>query len=794
MLIILKDRTIHILKATLLALLLMMPLGVVCAAGNEETDTTKWYNKTYDLDGVTVKGRKSRYSRKNNPAVELMKKVVAAKKRNRLEERDFYRFDRYQKITLAANELTIGDIQDGMMSRIPGVLNQIEACPMNNKLILPIMVSETASEKIYRKSPKRERTIVKGERSSGITDMFSSGEVMTAAMRDFFSDVDIYEDNIRLFQNRFTSPVSDAAINFYRFYITDTLEVAGDSCIQLRFFPNNRRDFGFMGEIYIIKDSSYQVKRCALKLPNISSVNFVEGLFIMQEFSKLSDGSWQLTTDDMLVELKLFDFLNKAVVMRTTRLSGHDFSPIDEHRFTEGNDYDQRRAARKRDEDFWKDHRQVEMSKGEARMDDFIAEVENDKVMKFFKPILRIFIENHIETSAMKGESKFDIGPVNTFISSNEEDGWRARLGGKTTANLHPQLFANGYWAYGFGSKNHYYKAEATYSFNKKDYLPNEFPRRNITFMSTNDVGTPMDKFMTSDKDNVFTSLKWAEAENMTFYNRQKLTFEREEKWNFRTTLTLTAEKTSAAGEMVFLKMDGRKTHLRTTEARIELRWAPGEDFVDTRSHRRQINHDAPIFTLSHTTGFDGVLGGQYKYNHTEFSFFKRVWFNRWGHIDVNAGAGAQWNQVPFPLLCMPAANLSYILQRGTFNLVNNMEFLNDRYASLSVEWNLNGKIFNRIPLFNRLKWREYIGVKTLWGTLSDKNNPLLAANQGSDILMQFPTGSHVMDKDEPYVEVMFGVHNVFRFFHIEYVRRLNYLNLPTAHEHGIRLMFDAQF
>ncbi len=795
-------------KVLFLLLLLLMPVCQLSAENmcGQPADTTKWYDKTYDLRGVTVKGSSSKYSRKNNPAVELMKKVIAAKKRTRLEERDHYSLDRYQKITLAVNELTLDDLKDGIVSQIPGAMRQVEICPLNNKLILPIMVSESVSEKIWCKSPKREREIVKGERSSGITDMFSSGKVMTAAMRDFFTDVDIYDDNIRLFQNIFTSPVSDAAIRFYRFYITDTLSVAGDSCIHLRFFPNNRRDFGFAGEIDILKDSSYQVKRCVLSLPNITSVNFVKALSVVQEFSRVADGSWQLTTDDMLVELSLFDFLNKAVVIRSTRLSGHDFSPVADERFTESTDYDQRRAANNRDETFWHDNRALSLSRGEENMDEFIETIEENPKYKVMRVFLRIMMENHIETSAEKNKSKFDIGPFGSFVSKNTEDGFRARFGGRTTANLHKQLFLNGYYAYGFGSKNHYYKAEATFSFNKKDYLPNEFPRRNITFTSENDVGTPVDKFITQDKDNVFTSFKWASTENMNFYNRQKLTFEREEKWNWRTTLSLTTEKTSAAGEMVFAKLNtlhhpspntyhpSPTTHLRTTEARLSLRWAPGEKFVDTRMRRRQINHDAPILTLSHAVGFKGVLGGEYNYNHTEFTAYKRFWLNRWGHIDFHLAAGAQWNQVPFPLLTMPAANLSYILEPGTFNLINNMEFLNDRYASLSAEWNLNGKIFNRIPLLNKLKWREYIGVKTLWGTLTDKNNPTLAANQNSDILMHFPDGSHIMDRKRPYVEVLFGIHNVFRFFHIEYVRRLNYLDLPTAHKHGIRIEFDAQF
>lgn len=753
-------------------------------------DTTKWYNKTYEIKGVTIKAKRSRYNRKDNPSVDLMRRVIAEKKRTRLSERDYYRYDRYQKLTFAANGITIDDLQEGVVRNIPDVINQVEACPYNNKLILPLSVSETVSEKIYSKKPKREREIIRGERASGVDQLFRSSETFSIAMRDYFTDVDIYDDDIRLFQNRLTSPIADAAIAFYRFYITDTIAVAGDSCIHLRFMPNNQRDFGFSGDIYIVKDSSYQVKRCQLVLPRNSTINFVEGLVVNQEFTKASDGEWLLTTDDMLVELSLFDFMNKAVVIRNTRLSGHDFSPIDDKEFDVDSEYDMRRKAKQQDEDFWRANRQMDLTRSEERMDEFVGNIEKGERFKYIKLIVRTFIENHIETSTKKNGSKFDIGPVNTFVTHNSIDGLRLRMGGQTTANLNPHLFVNGYYAHGFNSHNDYYKAEVTYSFNKKDYLPKEFPMRNITFTSTNDIGTPMDKFMTSDKDNIFTSFKWASTDKMLHYNRQQLRFDREEKSNWRTSLVLTAEKNTACGDMVF----ANDAPIRTTEARVELRFAPGEKFVDRRNKRLSVNKEAPIFTLSHAVGFDGVLGGEYNYHHTEFTVFKRVWIVRWGHLDLNLAAGAQWEQVPFPLLCLPKANLSYILQPATFNLINNMEFLNDRYVSFSAEWDLNGKVFNRIPLLNKLNWREYIGVKTLWGTLTDKNNPSLPANSGSDILMPFPSGSFIMDKDTPYVELLFGVHNVFRFFHIEYVRRLNYLDLPTANKHGVRMKFSVQF
>ena len=234
--------------------------------------------------------------------------------------------------------------------------------------------------------------------------------------------------------------------------------------------------------------------------------------------------------------------------------------------------------------------------------------------------------------------------------------------------------------------------------------------------------------------------------------------------------------------------------NFRTTELRAELRFAPGETFINTKQRRLKINLDAPVFTVSHTLGIKNLLGGDYSYNYTEASIYKRFWMKSWGKIDCYVRGGIQWEKVPFPLLCMPATNLSYIIQDQTFQMINNMEFLNDRFASAEVSWDLNGKIFNRIPLIKKLKWREYIGVKCLWGELSDKNNPYLAQNAGSPLLMAFPSTSFIMDPKTPYVEICAGVHNIFKLLHVEYVRRLNYLDLPTAQRDGVRFMVRMTF
>ncbi len=763
------------------------------------------------LKEVTIKTKKGRYSRKNNPAVELMKKVIAAKKQTDLSNRDFYQYNKYQKITLAFNDVNTDTLKTSRFKKWPWLKDHIEKSPYNGKMILPISVDETVTQRVYRKDPRSEKDIITGQNSTGINELFQTGDILTVAIKDVFTDVNIYDDQIRLLQYPFTSPIGKDAIAFYRFYIEDTLYVDKDWCFHLHFLPNNQQDFGFRGDIYILADSSFQVKRCDLTLPKQTGVNFVQDMKIIQEFNKLPDSTWVLTRDDMVAELSMAKFMSGIIVARTTRLSDYAFDELPKQLFKGKTRQVKEASAMMRGEEFWQKYRQVELSKTENNMDGFVSNIQNIKGFKYIIFGAKALIENFVETGK---PSKIDLGPMNTIITRNSVDGWRARISGQTTANLNKHWFFSGYYAHGFNSKREYYKADIIYSFNKKDYLPREFPKRTLSLMSTYDVMSPSDKFMRTDKDNMFTAFKWARVDKMMFYNRQQLSFEYEEEWGLKTTLSLKTEENEACDQLFFtpLSMQPAGTsespdrpgshispnppskNIRTTELHAELRFAPGETYINTKQRRLKINLDVPVFTLGHTVGVKGFLGGDYNYNYTEASIYKRFWMNSWGKIDIYIQGGIQWNKVPFLMLCMPATNLSYILQDQTFSLINNMEFLNDRFASANIGWDFNGKIFNRIPLLKKLKWREFIGFRCLWGSLSDKNNPYLAQNAGDPILMSFPEGSHIMDSKEPYMEMSFGIHNILKILHVEYIRRLNYNSLPTANKHGVRFMVRMTF
>ena len=753
------------------------------------------------LDEVVVKPKREKYSRKNNPAVELMKKVIAHKKNNKLSENDYYQYNKYQKITMSLNDVTPEMLEKGMYKKMPFLKDQIELCEETNKFILPISVDETASQKIYRKHPKSEKTIIKGMSSTGVNELFATGDMLSTVLKDVFTDVNIYDNDIRLLQYPFISPISSSdAISFYKFYIMDTTFVDKDKCFHLTFVPNNSQDFGFTGHLYVLADSSYTVKKCTMNLPKKSGVNFVDNMDIIQEFEQLPNGEWVLKTDDMIVEMTLMKIMQGFQIRRTTRYSDYAFDELPQQLSKRRGAENKEADAMMGGDDFWNQYRPVPLTQTESSMDMLVKRLEQMPGFKYVIFVLKAFIENFVETGTKEHPSKVDIGPVNTMISNNYIDGLRLRMSAQTTANLNPHLFFKGYYAYGFKDHRSKYMGEVEYSFNKKEYLPREFPKNSITFSYQYDVMSPTDKFLKTDKDNVFVSFKTSTVDQMSYVRNIALKYENETQFGLKTTVEVKHSTDEPTGGLAYITNDDQKTlvpEIQTMEASLAFRYAPGETFVNTKQRRIPVSFDAPVFTLSHTAGFKGVLGGEYNYNLTEIGLYKRFWFSSWGKIDMFVKGGAQWNKVPFPLLIMPAANLSYILQRETFNLINNMEFLNDRYASLDVSWDLNGKIFNRIPLLKKLKWREAIGFKMLYGHLTDKNNPM--KHPGDSELFLFPTRdgrptSFVMDPKTPYMECSVGIHNIFKILHIDYVRRLNYLDHPDANKWGVRFMVMMTF
>ena len=768
------------------------------------------------IKGVSIKGKRKKYDRKNNPAVELMRKVIAAKKHSDLRRHDYFSYQKYEKRTFALNEFTEKVFDDEHFKKLPFLKERVETCPETGKLILPISVDETFSKRIFKKDGNIDKTIVEGRNSTGLNEFFNTGDIATTMIEDVFTDVDIYDNNIHVLQSEFVSPLSSSSgISFYRYFIADTLDVDGIRCIEVTFTPNNSQDFGFNGSLYIMADSTYRVHKATLNLPHNNAVNFVSDMYVSQEFETLPTGEQVIVNDNMIVQISVIGSLTKFHIKRDTYYSNYSLEEIPEKEFKFLGKERLLADAMMKDNKYWNSVRPEPLTEKESTMDDFLKKMESTKGFKFVLFVAKAFIENFVETSTDREKpSKVDIGPINTIFSQNFVDGFRLRMSAQTTANLNPHLFAKGYVAYGF--KDHKWKGmgELTYSFNKKAYLPREFPVNNLTVTYQYDDASPSDIFMPTDKDNVFTSFRWTKVNHMNYVQKLRVLYEREWENGLRLTAQVKKESNEATAALFYQPLDGTGTpspdknlHINKFEmadVMIGLRFQPGATYINTKQRRIATNNDSPIFELNHTIGLKNVLGNDYTYNYTEAKVYKRLYLSSWGKIDTYVKGGIQWNKVPFPLLIMPAANLSYIKERETFSLIDNMEFMNDRFVSIMSGWDMNGKILNRIPLIRKLKWREYIGFNMLWGTLTDKNNPFLAKNAGDSRLFYFPGEfrkdgtfkyqSRVMDKNKPYFEVVAGIHNIFKILHVEYVRRLNYLDNPDIDKWGIRIMLRMTF
>lgn len=751
---------------------------------------------TKDLDEVVISGKKTSYKRKNNPAVELMRRVIAAKKNCNISQLPYVQFKSYQKIMAGLNDLKSQDLTRGIFRNKSWLRDNLEVSLYNGKLIMPIMLEETVKQHSFRNSPKVEKCVETAHSVQGLNELFETGDIFNVILKEYFTEIDIYDDNVKLFQNSFCSPIGRDAILFYHYYITDTTYVANDLCYQLDFTPSNQQDIGFRGQLYILADSSYQVKKCDLTIPLKSDLNWVEGMKSIQEYTQLKNGVRVKSVDDMVVELMVTKFTAKAIIARKTHYFDYSTEPIPDSVFSKRanskNPY-----QRVKTDSLIQLYRKDSLSNAEDALGSLPNHIKSMRGATVVLSCMRALFENFIETGTQNSPSKFDVGPIFSTISSNFYDGFRLRAGGQTTANLNPYVFLKGYYVHAMKSHQNYYDAQLTFSFNRPKYLPNEFPRRTITLEMMRDVALPSDKFLYSDKDNFFSSLKINDMDKMFLYNSQSIGAQYENKAGMRFFGNLKCEKLKPIGNISFspLAEDGALPYVHHTEATFGLRYAMGETYLNSKQERWTLNYNAFVIRFQHTVGFKGLLGGQYNYNLTEFELDKRFWMPmNFGCIEANLKLGVEWNKVPYPLLITPASNTSYVLQSHTFDLINNMEFLNDRYLSADFSWDLNGKIFNQIPLLKKLKCREHIGMKCLWGSLTEKNNPNLSNNVHSKILMEFPEGCYVMNTNRPYWEWSVGVYNILNIVHIEYIRRMSYLNLPTAKKDVVKFTLDFRF
>ena len=742
---------------------------------------------TTELNEVVVK--KSKYSKKNNPAVDFLNRLKAQSDATDPLRNDFYSYDKYERITLGLNDFNTDD-HAMMASRVPELAEHVDTSDVSGKPYLSLLVKEKKSRRNFRKSPRASREVVEGSRSVGIDEIFDQ-QSMRVFFEDVMREIDLYQNDINLLQNRFVSPLSRIAPDFYKFYLTDTVEVDGERCIVLSFYPHNRSTFGFIGHVYVPEaDSTMFIKKVEMHLPREINLNWVDNMYVSQTFRRAPDGSRLKTTDDLTLELSLVAGKGKLYASRRSAYSDHSFDSIPPEVFAGGGEIVEQEGAKVRDEIFWEEARAVTfINSGEKKVGDLMGKFRKSPVFYWGEKIIKILFSSYIPIGK---ESKFDFGPVNSVLSFNSIEDVRLRVGGMTTANLSPRWFGRFYVARGFKDHRWKYQLELEYSFLNKEYHSREFPSQSLRFVSSYDLDRPGEHYDYTSPDNIVLSFGRMKNDRASYRRYNSLLFNYETRYNFTASVELANVAQFAAPTMPFVDGYGRNMGYYTENvATIMLRYAPGEKFYQTRSYRIPINLDAPAVTLKQTLAPKGFLGTSFAINKTELDLEKRWWFSAWGYLDTYLSGGHVWSTSPFMSLHIPNVNTSYIVQPRSFALMNPMEFVSTSYVSFDFVYMANGAILNYVPLVKKLKLREVFGFRGFWGKLDNKSNPLLHPE-----LPRFPaeTGSVALNHG-PYMECSVGLENIFRILRVDYVYRINYRNVPYKIDRsGVRIAIHITF
>lgn len=691
----------------------------------------------FEISEVVVKPKREKYTRKDNPAVELIKKVIAHKNDNRIEAKPEYQTEVYEKLSLSLDNFNPNLDKNKFLKKFKFIKNYLDTSEFNGKPILTVSVRENLSDFYYRKSPKAEKTIVRAKRMQGIDKTLDDGGGITSNLEEIFKSINIFDNNIPILLNRFVSPLSSTlATTYYHYYIMDTLDVGGDKCVDLAFVPANSESYGFTGRLYITLDGNYAVKKVLLNTPANINLNWVDKLRIEQEFKQMPDSTWVLDQENT--------FVNFYVVKGTQQLYAHQLRNYDNYNFNVQNAdsvfgllgaLHVLPEATAQPDTFWTHNRPIPLKEKEDALKDLLGQLRKVPAFNAIIKTAEILITGYIPTANDKKVTKFDFGPMNTTFSANHLEGFRMRVGGMTTANLNPYWFASGYLAYGTNDRKIKYNLKLTHSFTKKEYHEGENPVNNLSFIQEYDVYTPGQDFLFTSKDNIFVAWKVGEpVTKMQYIRKSVLQYEKEWLNGLTWKSWIMNQNNEAAGTLQYIKRDesGNLYHIKdftTSEIGTQLRFAPGERAYNGRSGKESVfnlSKDAPVFKLSHQLGIKGVLGGDYNYNHTEISAEKRIWLSSFGHIDAQIKAGKVWDKVPFPLLILPNTNQSITIQPEAFHMMNALEFVTDQYVSFNATYYLKGWILNRIPGIKWLRLREVLSFNMIYGGLTDKNNPTL--------------------------------------------------------------------
>ena len=749
---------------------------------------------TNSLSNVVVKTKRGKYRNKDNPAVELIDKVIANKNKNRITSYDFVQYQQYEKLELSVTNKPEKIAKNRLFKNYKFILDNVDTTSLEGKALIPIYLTEKISEEYYKKNPTKNKSYILAEKQVNYGEFLDNSGIKDYLNR-LYSDINIYDNNISILTTQFLSPIADLAPTFYRFYISDTVENDGIKLIRLNFMPRNTADLLFKGTMYVTLDSNYGVQKINMSVSKKANLNWAREIKLAQEFEKNpTDGRYHVIKSSMKAEFALRQnspggILGERVVSFKNFVAN---VPAADSIYN-GKDEVVKNIPGSEADSFWTTNRHQPLTAVEAKV---YSNIDSLKNMKSFKNTMTIAT---IIFSGYKKFGVFELGNTNTFYYFNPVEGFVLKVGGRTTPEFSNHFYLEGYGAYGFKDKQYKYLFAGAYSFNGKSIYT--YPLNYVKFTRQYDTRLPGEELVFASEDNFFLSFKRGKNDRWLYNDNYNLEYVTEFGKNFRYKMRFRYTKQTPGGSIIYEKNDPNGTsivpNIITSDLSAEIRWAPHEQFYQGKNFRRTIYNKFPIFTFRFENGIKGLFNGQYNYQQLTLGIAKRSYLSQLGYADLTLEGGHIFGVVPYPLLNIHRANQSYSYQVNAYNLMNFLEFVSDNYVALNSDFYFNGFFFNKIPLLKKLKLREVASFKILYGGVRDENNPNINKglfNYPKDNIFGIPVQTTYSLNNIPYIEGSVGIANIFKIVRIDLVKRFTYLDHPNISTWGIRTRIRAEF
>ena len=751
--------------------------------GKEQTLNIRLNLSVIELDEVRVKPQRVNYRNKNNPAVELIQKVIEKKEINRPESYKSLEYEKYEKIQFAISNINEKAFQGSRFDKFRFAFENVDTTKRIGNNILPILIMESLSDQYSKNDPVENKEVIRARKITNLNEYFDNKGV-SGYLNYLYQNINIYDNDILFLTNKFLSPIAKTAPSFYRYYILDTLSVDNINCIKLFFEPRNKEDFLFHGDLFIIMDSTYAVRKIDMGINKNINLDWIQEISITQDYEQSLQKSWMLSKEDISIDFGIAQnsvgvYGQRVVTYRNYKIN----MPLDEKIF-KGPEKIERIDPLAENHGYWEANRHIPLTSSEKGTYNTIDSLRKMPEFKFKMKILTLI------TTGFYDFGKIEIGPSESFMSYNSVEGWRLRFGGRTSTAFSKKTTFDAYAAYGLKDNILKYNAGISYSLTPRTIY--QFPVKSVRLSYMNDTRIPGQELLFTQPDNALLSLKRGPDDKLFLDRTLKFEYLNEFENHFSILTGYNYTKMSPLGNIHFnnvnyLSNENRIDRINISELFLNLRYAPNESFYQGKMYRYPFPGKDPVIELKTTIG-SKALGNDYDYLRLQFSISRRYYISVIGYTDITAEAGKIFGEVPYPILFVPPANQTYSYLRNSYSVMNFLEYVSDQYVSLNVDHCFNGFILNKIPLVSKLKFREVITCKIIYGSINANNNPA-----HNPTLFKFPVDESGIPltyslEYKPYVEAGIGISNILKVLRIDLVKRLNYLDHPYISTKGLLL------